>query len=96
MPRQSTKLESEGAEFLVLGYLLVEGLQAYKMYVNMPGYDVLVGPAFVTRAEFFRSSCRAIAGRTWIDKQAPRAGAAKLAAIPAGASPADIGVQSMS
>jgi hypothetical protein len=26
----------------VLGHLLVEGLQAYKMYTNMPGYDVLV------------------------------------------------------
>jgi hypothetical protein len=42
MPRQNTRLEAEGAEFLVLGHLLVEGLQAYKMYTNMPGYDVLV------------------------------------------------------
>jgi hypothetical protein len=39
---QNTRLEAEGAEFLVLGHLLVEGLQAYKMYTNMPGYDVLV------------------------------------------------------
>ncbi len=41
MPRQDTRLEAQGAEFLVLGQLLVEGIQAYKMYVNMPGYDVL-------------------------------------------------------
>ncbi len=41
MPRQNTRLEAQGAEFLVLGQLLVEGIQAYKMYVNMPGYDVL-------------------------------------------------------
>jgi hypothetical protein len=40
--RQQTRLESEGAEFPVLGHLLVEGMQAYKMYTNMPGYDVLV------------------------------------------------------
>ena len=42
MPKQNTRLESEGAEFLVLGHLLVEGLQAYKNYTNMPSYDVLV------------------------------------------------------
>jgi hypothetical protein len=42
MPKKNTRLEAEGAEFLVLGHLLVEGLQAYKMYTNMPGYDVLV------------------------------------------------------
>lgn len=41
MPRQDTRLEAQGAEFLVLGQLLVEGIQAYKMYVNTPGYDVL-------------------------------------------------------
>jgi hypothetical protein len=42
MARQDTKLASEGAEFLVLGHLLVEGMQAHKMYTNMPGYDLLV------------------------------------------------------
>lgn len=42
MARLDTRLESEGAEFLVLGHLLVEGLQAHKTYTNMPGYDVLV------------------------------------------------------
>jgi|SRR5208282_2235941 hypothetical protein len=38
--RQNTKLESEGAEFLVLGNLLIEGISAYKAYVNFPGYDL--------------------------------------------------------
>ncbi len=41
MPRQNTRLEAQGAEFLVLGQLLVAGIPAYKMYVNTPGYDVL-------------------------------------------------------
>ncbi|OFY94570.1 MAG: hypothetical protein A3K10_12940 [Bacteroidetes bacterium RIFCSPLOWO2_12_FULL_31_6] len=38
--KQNTKLESEGAEFLVLGLLLVEGVSAYKAYINFPGYDL--------------------------------------------------------
>jgi hypothetical protein len=38
--RQDTKLESQGAEFLVLGHLLIEGISAYKAYVNFPGYDL--------------------------------------------------------
>jgi hypothetical protein len=38
--KQDTKLESEGAEFLVLGLLLVEGISAYKAYINFPGYDL--------------------------------------------------------
>lgn len=38
--RQDTKLESQGAEFLVLGHLLIEGISAYKVYVNFPGYDL--------------------------------------------------------
>jgi hypothetical protein len=41
MARRDTRLESQGAEFLVLGQLLIEGIPAYKAYVNMPGYDVL-------------------------------------------------------
>lgn len=41
MPRQNTQLESEGAEFLVLGQLLIQGISAYKTYTNMPGYDVV-------------------------------------------------------
>lgn len=39
--RQDTKLESEGAEFLVLGHLLIIGINAYKAYVNYPGYDLI-------------------------------------------------------
>ena len=38
--KQDTKLESEGAEFLVLGNLLVEGIPTYKSYINFPGYDL--------------------------------------------------------
>lgn len=41
MARQNTKLESEGAEFLVLGTLLCEGMPAYKMYVGQKGYDLI-------------------------------------------------------
>lgn len=40
MPRLDTSLESTGAEFLVLGHLLAEGIQAYKAYTNFPGYDI--------------------------------------------------------
>jgi hypothetical protein len=39
--RLDTSLESVGAEFLVLGRLLIEGIQAYKAYVNYPGYDMI-------------------------------------------------------
>ncbi|RVT86241.1 hypothetical protein [Inhella crocodyli] len=39
--RQDTSLESEGAEFLVLGNLLVEGIVAHKTYTNNPGYDLV-------------------------------------------------------
>ena len=40
MTRQNTHLESEGAEFLVLGNLLTLGIPSYKTYNNMPGYDI--------------------------------------------------------
>lgn len=40
--RRDTKLESEGAEFLVLAHLLIEGMSAYKCYVNLPGHDLTV------------------------------------------------------
>lgn len=39
--RLDTTLEAAGAEFLVLGLLLVEGIQASKAYVNFPGYDIV-------------------------------------------------------
>ena len=38
---QDTKLEAEGAEFLVLGMLLVEGVHAFKAYTNFAGYDLV-------------------------------------------------------
>lgn len=39
--RQDTALESEGAEFLVLGHLLVEGVSCFKAYTRSPGYDLI-------------------------------------------------------
>lgn len=41
MPRLDTRLESQGAEFLVLGALLLERITTYKTYTNMPGYDLI-------------------------------------------------------
>ncbi|MFZ4739833.1 MAG: hypothetical protein ACOYLE_01570 [Bacteroidales bacterium] len=41
MARQDTRIESEGAEFLVLGNLLILGIPSYKTYTNMPGYDLI-------------------------------------------------------
>lgn len=41
MPRLDTRLESQGAEFLVLGALLLERIPTYKTYTNMPGYDLV-------------------------------------------------------
>lgn len=41
MARRDTRLESQGAEFLVLGELLIRRITAYKTYANMPGYDVI-------------------------------------------------------
>ncbi|MEW5729132.1 MAG: hypothetical protein AB1918_14985 [Pseudomonadota bacterium] len=37
----SIRLEASGAEFLVLGNLLIEGIPSYKAYVNFPGYDLI-------------------------------------------------------
>ena len=41
MPRLDTQLESEGAEFLVLGNLLIEGIPTYKAYTRTSGYDLV-------------------------------------------------------
>jgi hypothetical protein len=50
-PRLDTKLESDAAEFLVLGRLLLERIPTYKSYVNYPGYDlVAVNPERNTSA----------------------------------------------
>ena len=40
-PRRDTKLESDAAEFLVLGRLLLERVPTYKSYVNYPVYDLI-------------------------------------------------------
>ncbi|OEU70509.1 MAG: hypothetical protein BA863_04465 [Desulfovibrio sp. S3730MH75] len=40
--RKDIRLESEGAEFLVLGRLLLEKITAFKTYTNFPGYDLIV------------------------------------------------------
>lgn len=39
--RLNTQLESEGAEFLVLGNLLIEGILSYKAYHNFKDYDLI-------------------------------------------------------
>jgi hypothetical protein len=39
--RLDSALEAEGAEFLVLGLLLCEGIHAMKAYTNFPGYDLV-------------------------------------------------------
>jgi hypothetical protein len=41
MPRLDTKLEAEGAEFLVLGQLLLHRIPAFKAYSNLAGYDLI-------------------------------------------------------
>ena len=41
MARLNSKLEAQGAEFLVLGALLIEGIDAHPTYTNTPGYDVI-------------------------------------------------------
>jgi hypothetical protein len=37
----NSKLEWQGAEFLVLAHLLIERIEAYKPYVNHAGYDLV-------------------------------------------------------
>ncbi|MBT4399564.1 MAG: hypothetical protein HOD37_08780 [Bacteroidetes bacterium] len=39
--RKNTRLESEGAEFIVVGWLLINGIEAHKTYTSMPGYDLV-------------------------------------------------------
>lgn len=59
-PRLDTKLESDAAEFLVLGRLLLERVPTYKSYVNYPGYDfIAVNPELNTSARHHRAPVRA-------------------------------------
>ena len=39
--RLDSRLEQEGAEFLVLGQLLIEGIEAHKAYTRYPGFDIV-------------------------------------------------------
>ena len=41
MARLNTQLQATGAEYLVLGNLLIHGIQAYKAHRNHPGYDLI-------------------------------------------------------
>jgi len=41
MGRLDTSLEAAGAEFLVLGTLLTNGILSFKAYSNFPGYDIV-------------------------------------------------------
>ena len=49
-PRQDTKLEAEGAEFLLLGMLLIEGITCYKAYTNTAGYDLVAVDPYRARS----------------------------------------------
>jgi hypothetical protein len=42
LARDDTTLEAAGAEHLVVGRLLIDGLQAFRAYANQAGYDLLV------------------------------------------------------
>ncbi|HBC45626.1 MAG TPA: hypothetical protein DCZ43_01130, partial [candidate division Zixibacteria bacterium] len=56
--RLDTTLESKGAEFLVLGQLLIRKIAAYQTYTNMPGYDIIaVNPEKNTSARI-QVKCR--------------------------------------
>lgn len=57
--RQNTRIESEGAEFLVLGQLLILGIPTYKTYTNMPGYDL------IATSPDKHSSCRISVKSRW-------------------------------
>jgi hypothetical protein len=59
LSRLDTSLESSGAEFLVLGNLLIEGIQAFKTYTNFPGHDLIA-----TNAEK-NTSCRVQVKSRW-------------------------------
>ncbi len=41
MTRLDTTLEAEAAEFMVLGRLLLERVEAHKAYTRYPGFDVI-------------------------------------------------------
>lgn len=62
MAYKDTKLEAEGAEFLVLAHLLIRGIAAYKTYTSMAGHDLVA-----TNAEYNTSARLQIKSR-WTRK----------------------------
>lgn len=48
--RLDTRLESEGAEFLVLGQLLIAGVDATKAYRNFVGFDLYAANPAASKA----------------------------------------------
>jgi hypothetical protein len=40
--RDDTTFEAAAAELLVVGMIMIEGIQAFRAYGNQPGYDVMV------------------------------------------------------
>ncbi len=57
--RLDTKLEAKGAEFLVLGNLLIEGIEAHEAYRNAPGCDL------IATSPMKGSSCRIQVKSRW-------------------------------
>ena len=58
MPRIETHLTAEGAEFLVLGQLLIRDILAFKAYTKMASYDVFAtNPKLETFARISVKSC---------------------------------------
>ena len=55
LARLNTSLESAGAEFLVLGHLLIEGIQAFTAYTNFPGDGIIATHPEKTAPVAFRS-----------------------------------------
>lgn len=39
--RLNTRMPAQGAEFLVLGHVLMHDIECYKAYTNFPGYDLM-------------------------------------------------------
>lgn len=64
MKRLDTRLESEGAEFLVLGQLLLHRIAAYKTYTNMPGYDLVATNPDVNTSAKIQVKSRSRTGAT--------------------------------
>ena len=65
MAHKDTSLEWTGAEFLVLSLLLIQGIEAYKTYVNRPGYDLVAVCGATGRSCRIQVKCRT-------EKKAPK------------------------